>query len=134
MNPNWFPNKREGKSCFPKTGLAFHTIKKPSLSYCLINLDLSSLWPDGEEAAYRICIGFLGTVNWCVVVLPPPHPHPRNIPSHLPPLPHLHTSLEHQAHFGWISRHSSHEVALPLVHMLRPLKQDKDDALISSWL
>ncbi|XP_055284488.1 uncharacterized protein LOC129557857 [Moschus berezovskii] len=30
------------------------------------------------------------------------------------------SSLAHQAHFGWISRHSSHEVALPLVHMLRP--------------
>lgn len=30
------------------------------------------------------------------------------------------SSLEHQAHFGWISRHSSQEVALPLVHMLRP--------------
>lgn len=30
------------------------------------------------------------------------------------------SSLEHQAHFGWISRHSSQEVALPLVHILRP--------------
>lgn len=35
------------------------------------------------------------------------------------------SSLEHQAHFGWISRHSSHEVALPLVHMLRPASRGR---------
>lgn len=30
------------------------------------------------------------------------------------------TSCAHQAQLGWIRKHSSHEVALPLIHTLRP--------------
>lgn len=33
------------------------------------------------------------------------------------------TSCAHQAQLGWIRRHSSQEVALPLIHMLRPEKR-----------
>lgn len=37
------------------------------------------------------------------------------------------TSCAHQAQLGWISRHSSQDVALPLIHMLRPEKSWEKD-------
>lgn len=36
------------------------------------------------------------------------------------------TSLEHQAHLGWMRRHSSQDVALPLVHRLRPSARENN--------
>lgn len=35
------------------------------------------------------------------------------------------TSCAHQAQLGWMRRHSSQDVALPLIHTLRPEKTGK---------
>ncbi len=44
------------------------------------------------------------------------------------------TSCAHQAQPGWIRRHSSQDVALPLIHMLRPEKVGKDQTgRVTEW-
>ena len=115
-NHNWFPYKRERRSCFPKTGL-----KHKNAAFLL-----SLPWEKGRGSSPKLHTLFLPSQlgHWGEA-----HPSPTAIPPSTPPRPNLCTSLEHQAHFGWISRHSSHEVALPLVHMLRPSKKDKDAAI-----
>lgn len=100
---NWFPHKREGRPCFPQTGLKHSTLPRDPTYKNVAFLFVIAMGERGRGSSQNLHT--FCTVNLWAVVQPTPSPTPPPPPP--PPLPHPLTALlPSPSHIPlWSTRH-----------------------------